>query len=367
MLKANYSYIENSVNFFLFYDDNYVLNDKIGVFEIVVSVFFVVSMILSVVGNVCTCAVIIRDRSMRTPTNYYLFNLAIADLMTALFVPIEITVLWIPDLFGKITGHIVFLFWDLLTNCSVLTILALTIERYIVISKPFLRHTLILNSRVFKILAINWTAAASFCLLNVFYLYNIEEHTSVYIYFNSPPSNQVVLLMAVEVLVFFIFPMMVITMLYILIILKLKTKHSLSHTPTFAKQNRSKAIKLLAAIAASFFICWSPYCIIRIMAIIPELRQKDYIYVWQVFCYLNCINSYASTAVNPILYSLMSRKFRRAFKELLKGRGISSQTPSIGLRVNKSTNKSATDNLQRGYKLNNLHSETVYSGNTGLV
>lgn len=34
------------------------------------------------VGNVCTCVVIIRNMHMHTATNYYLFTLAISDVVT---------------------------------------------------------------------------------------------------------------------------------------------------------------------------------------------------------------------------------------------------------------------------------------------
>jgi hypothetical protein len=35
-----------------------------------------------VVGNVCTCLVIIKNKRMHTATNYYLFSLAVSDLLT---------------------------------------------------------------------------------------------------------------------------------------------------------------------------------------------------------------------------------------------------------------------------------------------
>ncbi len=38
-------------------------------------------LLLGVLGNVCTCLVIARNRSMQNPTNYYLFSLALSDLL----------------------------------------------------------------------------------------------------------------------------------------------------------------------------------------------------------------------------------------------------------------------------------------------
>ena len=57
----------------------------------VCSMFFV----LGVLGNLATCIVIMRNEYMRTTTNIYLFNLAVADLATLVFaMPIELYLMW---------------------------------------------------------------------------------------------------------------------------------------------------------------------------------------------------------------------------------------------------------------------------------
>ena len=43
---------------------------------------YVLIFVTGVVGNVCTCTVIIRNSYMHTATNYYLFTLAISDVLT---------------------------------------------------------------------------------------------------------------------------------------------------------------------------------------------------------------------------------------------------------------------------------------------
>ena len=57
----------------------------------VCSMFFV----LGVLGNLATCLVIIKNEYMRTTTNIYLFNLAVADLATLMFaMPVELYLMW---------------------------------------------------------------------------------------------------------------------------------------------------------------------------------------------------------------------------------------------------------------------------------
>ncbi|XP_039751409.1 pyrokinin-1 receptor-like [Pararge aegeria] len=117
--------------------------------------------------------------------------------------------------------------------------------------------------------------------------------------------------------------MTVIFAMYVMIAIKLKSNKAESRPNlAYGKQNRNKAVKMLAAVAASFIICWSPYTVLRIMILIPNLSYHEHYNLWRVFIYLSSINSYMSAAVNPILYGLMSRRFRRAFKDLLQGKKV---------------------------------------------
>lgn len=229
-----------------FYDDKstHVESDLI---KTILSIFLGTSMVISLIGNVCTCAVIARDKSMRTPTNCYLLNLAITDLMTALFVPIEIYIIWVPDFYplGEEGCRIHFLLWELFSNCGVLTILAFTIERYLVISKPFLRQRLALNSRVFKIVTFNWIISCIFSFPSIFYVYFVERKQNVYCFLTVPDKDKTYLI-AIELLVFFFLPVTVIFVLYVLIALKLKaTKSKSTPNPVYGNQNRNKAVKML--------------------------------------------------------------------------------------------------------------------------
>jgi 7 transmembrane receptor (rhodopsin family) len=48
---------------------------------ILLTVIYVIIFILGVLGNVVTCIVIAKNKSMHTAVNYYLFSLAISDLL----------------------------------------------------------------------------------------------------------------------------------------------------------------------------------------------------------------------------------------------------------------------------------------------
>ncbi|XP_030034941.2 neuromedin-U receptor 2 [Manduca sexta] len=316
-------YNNNSYTFFgplgmAFHDNGIALEDTYTV-KCLLSVVLLLVMIVSITGNVCTCAVIARNRSMRSPTNCYLFHLAVTDLLMAFFVPIDIYILWIPEFYplGEIGCRIHLILFDCLCNCSLLIITTFTVERYMVVKKPFLRQKLSNNSRVCKLVAVMWFISCCFCIPD---LVDIDfKESKKYVFCYVTMSYIMTLIITAEIFVFYVIPLTIIIVMYVLITIELKFKKKLRSSPANGQQNRDKAVIMLGAVALSFCVFWAPYCVLRIMLIWPKFTYEEHYNTWKILNYL-CYNSYVSSAVNPILYSLMSRKFRQAFKDIFNGR-----------------------------------------------
>ncbi|CAG7815637.1 unnamed protein product, partial [Allacma fusca] len=79
-----------------------------------------------------------------------------------------------------------------------------------------------------------------------------------------------------------------------------------------AKRER-KAAKTLAIITGAFIVCWLPFFV---LALIQPFCSPDCLWgdvVTSIFAWLGYFNS----TLNPILYTIFSPDFRRAFKKLL--------------------------------------------------
>ncbi len=88
--------------------------------------------VTGIIGNVSTCIVIARNKYMQTATNYYLFNLAVADLLVlVLGLPQETYQFWsaYPWIFGNTFCVIRTMAAETSTYASILTITAFTVER----------------------------------------------------------------------------------------------------------------------------------------------------------------------------------------------------------------------------------------------
>ncbi|KAL3202756.1 hypothetical protein MRX96_042317 [Rhipicephalus microplus] len=70
--------------------------------------------------------------------------------------------------------------------------------------------------------------------------------------------------------------------------------------------------RTLVAVVVSFFICWTPFHAQRLIATYAD-QTAAMILLFTVLTYISGVTYYLSATVNPILYQVMSLKFRQAF------------------------------------------------------
>ncbi|XP_014246738.1 pyrokinin-1 receptor-like isoform X2 [Cimex lectularius] len=299
--------------------------------------------VTGVVGNVSTCIVIARNRHMHTATNYYLFSLAVSDLLLLISgLPQEMYYIWsrYPYVFGEAFCLLRGLAAETSANATVLTITAFTVERYVAICHPFLAHTMSKLSRAIKFILAIWIIALAFAIPQALQFGVSDEYPHGATCF----VKRVLIKHSFELstLLFFVVPMTLITVLYALIGLRLRksallTRNSGSFGRTESgrkgggahRQSSQRVLKMLVAVVVAFFICWAPFHAQRLVAIYFSSSEENWptselvMDVYSVVTYISGILYYLSTTINPILYHIMSLKFREAFKSALCCRGRS--------------------------------------------
>lgn len=68
---------------------------------------------------------------------------------------------------------------------------------------------------------------------------------------------------------------------------------------------------MLVVVVVVFALLWMPY---RTLVLINSFVSRPYLNAWFLLFCRTCI--YANSAINPVIYNLMSQKFRSAFRQL---------------------------------------------------
>ncbi|MGH0155849.1 UNVERIFIED_CONTAM: hypothetical protein FKN15_030401 [Acipenser sinensis] len=296
---------------------------------------------VGIAGNIMVVLVVLRTKHMMTPTNCYLVSLAIADLIVLLAAGLpnisEVVASWI---YGY-TGCLCITYLQYLgINVSSCSITAFTIERYIAICHSIKAQFICTVSRAKKIIACVWIFTSVYCIMWFFLVdtnetiyadgvvvkcgYRVSRNLYMPIYF-------------LDFTLFYVIPLIVATVLYGLIARILfmnplpanphdrvgtdsihqgrsQNAMKLSCKPNKgAMSSRKQVTKMLAVVVILFALLWMPY---RTLVVVNSFMDPPYLNTWfLLFCRM-CV--YTNSAINPIIYNLMSQKFRAAFKKLCK-------------------------------------------------
>ncbi|KAF7283403.1 hypothetical protein GWI33_000695 [Rhynchophorus ferrugineus] len=213
---------------------------------VTITIIYVVIFITGTIGNVTTCIVIYRNKSLHTATNYYLFSLAVSDLVLLVSgLPQEIYLIWnrYPYVFGSTFCFLRGLLAETSGNATVLTITGFTVERYLAICHPFLSHTMSKLSRAVKFILFIWMVAISFAIPQAIPL-KVTGRCPLCLP-TEPVMNHS---FEISTFVFFVTPMTLITVLYIMIGSTLRTSNLMkTRSANYRAHSKSskKVVKML--------------------------------------------------------------------------------------------------------------------------
>lgn len=96
-----------------------------------------------------------------------------------------------------------------------------------------------------------------------------------------------------------------------------RPKHFVQQLKMIRQTIYNITVSFPVVVVVTFFICWAPHHAQRLLAVYGNNGQKtsdDFNYIFDYLTYASGILYFTSTCINPFLYSLMSYKFREAFK-----------------------------------------------------
>lgn len=161
------------------------------------------------------------------------------------------------------------------------------------------------------------------------------------------------------IVVFFILPFLVLLVLYTVIALHLMNNPSIT-----SHANRSNVLKyrkqvifMLGAVVISFFICLLPFRAFVLWIIITPKETVIEASTFYAILHFSRTLVYTNSALNPILYNLMSSKFREGFLKVLGCKSVVRHKLFLGTR--KGTFHTTSTNLSSSQSGDKRRSEKI--------
>ncbi|NXV84151.1 AA3R protein, partial [Atlantisia rogersi] len=264
--------------------------------------------LFATLGNILVIWVVKLNSTFQNTTLYFIVSLALADIAVGiLVVPLAIVVS-----LGIIIHFYTCLFMCCLlvvfTNASILSLLAIAIDRYLRVKLPTRYRAITTERRVWWALGACWSLSLLAGLVPMVG-WN-RTRTSDFL------QCQFLSVMRTDFLVYFCFftwtlvPLIIMCALYIEIFYIIRNKLSqatLNVRGTFYGQE-FKTAKSLALVLFLFAVSWLPLCIINCISYFhPECH------IPKGLLYLGILLSHANSAMNPIVYACKIKKFKNTY------------------------------------------------------
>lgn len=293
---------------------------------------------LGVAGNAIVCLVITLQPQMHTVINFYIRNLAIADLGMLLF-SFPLAIIKEQDPYnwplGECFCRFMYPLTDIFYGVSVWSITLIAIDRYraIVGGRIPKRNSLSFRSARWMILGVWITSFLVISLPLYFVMEFIDLKTYVdctLIWPNAEEGNEMKQIYNIGIIVFwYVLPLAIIAGTFHSISRKLRAstkfnrsiqeEYSETEEPRSARKRlrerqNSKAKKLLTPVVIVFAVTMLPVNIFRLVVLYWKgISGHRYLWVFYNVCVIFAI---ANSSANFFIYSLVSDEFRQSFKRL---------------------------------------------------
>ena len=263
--------------------------------------FVVLIMILAIVGNVLVILAFKSFHRIRHVTNYFVVSLAVTDILVAV-VSMPVWVAYIvsgPSLFkSKPLLQIVWTVTDIMVSvASIWNLTFVSIDRYLCITGPLYYHARMTSIRAIIIIVTVWLYSIIVASLAPTF-WHFDLYTLVIVVLN------------------YAIPVIIILFAYVSIFKAARYQAKQIDLNVNGKSRRFsltvelKAAKTLGVVIGTFIVCWSPFFALNLSYYICRCAPSPLIVSVAKWMH------YGNSMLNPLIYGLMNKNFRFAFKKL---------------------------------------------------
>lgn len=286
--------------------------------QIVLILAYCSIILLGVIGNSLVIHVVIKFKSMHTVTNFFIANLAVADLLVnTLCLPFTLTYTLMGEWkMGPVLCHLVPYAQGLAVQVSTITLMVIALNRH----RCIVYH---LESKIskrisFLIIGLAWgisaLLASPLAIFREYSLIEIIPDFAIVACTEKWPGEKSMygtVYSLSSLLILYVLPLGIISFSYTRIWSKLKNHVSPGAANDHYHQRRQKTTKMLVCVVVVFAVSWLPLHAFQLAVDIDNqvLNLREYKLVFTVLH----IIAMCSTFANPFLYGWMNSNYRKAF------------------------------------------------------
>ncbi|XP_030014716.1 opioid receptor, delta 1b [Sphaeramia orbicularis] len=272
--------------------------------------------VVGLLGNVLVMYGVVRYTKMKTATNIYIFNLALADALATSTLPFQSAKYLMGTWpFGELLCKVVMAidYYNMFT--SIFTLTMMSVDRYIAVCHPVKALDFRTPAKAKLINVCIWILSSAVGVpVMVMAVTNMTDEGKTVCTLRFPkPEKYWDTVTKIFVFIFaFVVPVLVITICYGLMILRLKSVRLLSGSKE-KDRNLRRITRMVLVVVAAFVICWTP---IHIFIIVRTMVNTDKNNLVVVASWHLCIAlGYTNSSLNPVLYAFLDENFKRCLRD----------------------------------------------------
>ncbi|KAM6152521.1 chemerin-like receptor 2 [Erethizon dorsatum] len=248
----------------------------------------------------------------KTVTTLWFLNLAIADFVFVLFLPLYIS-------YVAMQFHWPFGTWLCKANSfigqlnmfsSVFFLTVISLDRYIHLIHPVLSHRHRTLQNTLAVVTVVWLLASLIGGPALYFRDTLELNNRTLCYNNFHEHDPDLILMRHHILTWvrfilgYLFPLLTMSICYLCLIFKVKKRSILIS---------SRHFWTILAVVIAFLVCWTPYHLFSIWELTIHHNSSSP-QVLQAAVPLSTGLAFLNSCLNPMLYVLISKKFQARFR-----------------------------------------------------
>uniref|UniRef100_A0A3Q1BKV4 G-protein coupled receptors family 1 profile domain-containing protein n=1 Tax=Amphiprion ocellaris TaxID=80972 RepID=A0A3Q1BKV4_AMPOC len=275
---------------------------------------------VSVVGNMVVIWIILAHKRMRTVTNYFLVNLAVAEASMSAFNTVINFAYAVHNewYFGLVYCRFHNFFPIAAIFASIYSMTAIALDRYMAIIHPLQQRLSSTQTRV--VIAVIWMLALLLAFPQYHYSSTALLPGRTVCYIDWPENTSVdfkkIYYVCVALLIYFL-PLCIMGWAYTTVGVTLWASEIPGDSSEHYKEQltaKRKVVKMMIVVVCTFAVCWLPYHIYFLLhQFFPELFEQ--LYIQQVYLAVMWL-AMSSTMYNPIIYYCLNSRFRAGFQQV---------------------------------------------------